>query len=319
MPIIKDGMATPVALGIMAYNEELNIGRLLESVLAQTASKRIATIVVVASGCTDRTCDIVQEYARRDRRISLIAEAGRSGKVAAINQFLFTATEEILMVSSADLIYEPTAVEQLLAPFDDPEVGMVGAHSIPLDSSDSFFGYATNLMWSLHHDISLRDPKMGELIAFRNVFRRLNPNAICDELSVHQLIRSAGYRSLYAPDARIYNKGPEHLDDFISQRMHCIVGNLQIMRDHNVPVATMRMMPVLRAAFPRALRDWRKLHWTAGTAAIELYCRIKAQALYRSRKRAAKYRIWDPAVSTKSLEETGTEPSLPPQQTKAAH
>ena len=295
----------------MAYNEERNIARLLDSVLAQTAADRIAKIVVVASGCTDRTCEIVQAYAGRDPRISLIAEADRSGKIAAINQFLFTATQEILMVSSADLIYEPTAVERLLAPFDDPEVGMVGAHSIPLDAPDSFFGYAANLMWSLHHDIALRDPKMGELIAFRNVFRRLNPNAICDELSVHQLIRSAGYRSLYAPDARIYNKGPETLDDFISQRMHCIVGNLQIMRDHNVPVPTMRLLPVMRAALPRALRDWRKLHWTIGTGLLEFYCRLKAQTVYRSRKRATRYQVWDPATSTKTLEGANLSSNIP--------
>ena len=76
---------------------------------------------------------------------------------------------------------------------------MVGAHPIPVDATDDFFGYAVNLMWSLHHDISLRDPKMGELIAFRNVFRRLDPNVINDELSMHQLVRSAGYRLVYAP------------------------------------------------------------------------------------------------------------------------
>lgn len=297
----------------MAYNEERNIARLLESVLHQSASDRIAKIVVVASGCTDRTCEIVAEYAARDPRISLIAEPSRTGKIAAVNKFLFTATEEILMVSSADLSYEPQAVEALLAPFEeDPEIGMVGAHSIPLDATDNFFGYAINLMWALHHDISLRDPKMGELIAFRNVFRRLNPSAICDELSVYQLVRAAGYLSVYAPSARIYNKGPENLGDFISQRMHCIVGNLQIMRDHNVPVSTMRTLPVLRAALPRVVRNWRRLHWTVGTALLELYCRIKSQGVYRSQKNAKRYQVWDPATTTKTL----TSESRP---TKIAH
>jgi poly-beta-1,6-N-acetyl-D-glucosamine synthase len=310
-------MAEPVALGIMAYNEERNIARLLDSVLRQSAVDRIASIVVVASGCTDRTCEIVREYARRDPRISLIAEPSRSGKISAINKFLFTATQEILMVSSADLIYEPQAVEHLLAPFADPEVGMVGAHSIPLDATDTFFGYAVNLMWALHHDISLRDPKMGELIAFRNVFRRLNPSAICDELSVYQLVRSAGYQSVYAPSARIFNKGPEHLDDFISQRMHCIVGNLQIMRDHNVPVSTMRTLPVLRAALPHALRDWRKLHWTVGAGLLELYCRMKSQAVYRSQKRVQRYRVWDQATTTKALGDEVTS-GASPEQTKLA-
>jgi poly-beta-1,6-N-acetyl-D-glucosamine synthase len=311
-------MSEPAALGIMAYNEERNIGRLLDSVLGQSALDRIARIVVVASGCTDHTCDIVRSYAERDPRISLIDEPARSGKIAAINRFLFNAAEEILMVSSADLIYEPQAVERLLAPFADPEIGMVGAHSIPLDTTQTFFGYAANLMWSLHHDISMRDPKMGELIAFRNVFRRLNPNAICDELSVYQLVRSAGYVTVYAPDARIYNKGPENLDDFTSQRMHCIVGNLQIMRDHNVPVSTMRTWPVLRAALPHALRQWRRLHWTIAAGLLELYCRGKAQSVYRSQKRASAYRVWDPASSTKSLGEAAN-PSSHSQPTKVAH
>ncbi|HEV2038246.1 MAG TPA: glycosyltransferase, partial [Candidatus Eremiobacteraceae bacterium] len=67
-------MSEPAALGIMAYNEERNIARLLDSVLQQSVSDRLASIVVVASGCTDRTCEIVEHYARRDSRISLIAE-----------------------------------------------------------------------------------------------------------------------------------------------------------------------------------------------------------------------------------------------------
>jgi cellulose synthase/poly-beta-1,6-N-acetylglucosamine synthase-like glycosyltransferase len=285
----------------MAYNEERNIARLLDSVLAQTASDRIAQITIVASGCTDRTCEIVEEYRSRDPRIALIVEPHRSGKIAAVNKFLFTASHEIIMVSSADLVYEPSAIEHLLAPFNEPEVGMVGAHPVPLDSQDNFFGYAVNLMWTLHHDVSLRDPKMGELIAFRNVFRRLNPSAICDELSVHQLVRAAGYKLVYAPEARVFNKGPENIEDFISQRTHCIVGNLQIMRDHNVPVSTMRTLPVVRAALPHVARNWRRLHWAAGAAMLELYCRVKARSVYRSEKKRRQFQVWDPVPTTKLL------------------
>ncbi len=289
------------AIGVMAYNEERNIARLLDSVLDQTASDRIVKIVVVASGCTDGTCEIVEQYRRRDPRISLIAEPSRGGKVAAINQFLFNAQEEILFVTGADLVFDPNVVKLMLEPFDDPDVGMVGAHPTPVDAPDNFFGYAVNLMWSLHHDISMRDPKMGELIAFRNVFRRLDPNIICDELAAHQLIRSAGYKLMYAPDARVYNKGAENLRDFISQRTHCIVGNLQIMRDHNVPVSTMRSMPVIRAALPHVLRNWRRLHWTVSAAALELYCRFKSQSIYRSQEKRQSYKVWEPVLTTKVL------------------
>lgn len=307
-----DQMQPSAAFGVMAYNEERNVGRLIESVLGQTASGRISSIVVVASGCTDRTCDIVEEYQKKDPRITLIAEPSRTGKVAAINRFLFSTQEELLFISGADLVLEPDTVEHMLAPFSDPEVGMVGAHPIPVNSTDNFFGYAVNLMWTLHHDVSMRDPKMGELIVFRNVFRRLDPNVINDELSVHQLVRSAGYKLVYAPDARIHNKGPENLSDFISQRTRCIVGNLQIMRDHNVPVSTMRTLPVVRAALPHALRNWRRLHWTVATAALELYCRMKSRSIYRSQEKRQPYKVWEQVGTTKALEPTE-------QRTKIAH
>ena len=45
-----------VSLGIMAYNEEANIGQLLQAVLNQRfVTARLKEIFVVASGCTDRT------------------------------------------------------------------------------------------------------------------------------------------------------------------------------------------------------------------------------------------------------------------------
>lgn len=294
-------MPASIAIGIMAYNEERNVAALLDSVLAQTAAPQIARIVVVASGCTDRTCDIVKRYQQLEPRVVLIEEPDRAGKIAAVNKFLLTATEEILMISGADLILEATTVAQLVQPFDDPEVGMTGPRVVPLNRDDTFFGFASNLMWSLHHEVSLRDPKMGELIAFRNVFRRLNPSAICDELSVHQLVRSAGYRVAYAPLAVVRNKGPETLADFVSQRLHCIVGNLAIMSDHNMPVSTMRMLPVLRVAMPFARRHWNRLHWVAGTALLELYCRAKARLGYRSKSAQRELRLWEPVSSTKSL------------------
>src|SRR4029077_17805022 len=78
-------MPLTIAIGVMAHNEEANIARLLDSILAQTALDRIARVMVVASGCTDKTCEIVEAYCSRDARITLVAEAERGGKVNAIN------------------------------------------------------------------------------------------------------------------------------------------------------------------------------------------------------------------------------------------
>ena len=74
-------MSIACSIGIMAYNEEANIGRLLEALVSQrTAKVTLSEIVVVASGCTDRTEAIVQDWARRDGRIRLISQPRREGK-----------------------------------------------------------------------------------------------------------------------------------------------------------------------------------------------------------------------------------------------
>ena len=44
------------SIGIMAYNEEANIGNLLDALIGQRTDKcAIKEIYVVASGCLDRT------------------------------------------------------------------------------------------------------------------------------------------------------------------------------------------------------------------------------------------------------------------------
>ena len=74
------------SMGIMAYNEEANIGRLLEAVTTQKFKEVALTeIVVVASGCTDNTEAVVLEWAKRDARIRLISQEKRMGKASAIN------------------------------------------------------------------------------------------------------------------------------------------------------------------------------------------------------------------------------------------
>ena len=56
-------MMLNLSIGIMAYNEEANIGRLLRSVLGERFTHSyLKEIFVVASGCTDRTEEIVRDF-----------------------------------------------------------------------------------------------------------------------------------------------------------------------------------------------------------------------------------------------------------------
>ena len=84
------------SLGITAHNDEANIGQLLEAIRRQRLHQVvIVEIIVVASGCTDRTEDIVRQYAATDPRVQLLTQEKREGKASAINVFLAHARETI--------------------------------------------------------------------------------------------------------------------------------------------------------------------------------------------------------------------------------
>ena len=65
-----------LSIGIPAHNEEANIGRLLENLLTQPLEDFLILeeIIVVTSGCTDRTEKIVDKFAKKDERIKHIRE-----------------------------------------------------------------------------------------------------------------------------------------------------------------------------------------------------------------------------------------------------
>ncbi|MDP3724382.1 MAG: glycosyltransferase, partial [bacterium] len=89
-----------LTIGICAYNEDQNIGHLLDTIGQQQLPRnvRLLEILVVASGCTDSTVPIVREAAKRDPRIRLFTERKRKGKVTAVNKILRQARGTIIIL-----------------------------------------------------------------------------------------------------------------------------------------------------------------------------------------------------------------------------
>jgi len=291
----------------MAYNEEANIGQMLEAVLAQQLRQvEIVEIIVVASGCTDRTEKIVRTWAETDSRGRLLTQPQRRGKSRAVNLLLRKTVEDVIVLVSADIIPAPDAIENLVAPFVDPQIGMVGGRPVPTNDARTFMGYAAHLLWSLHHQISLRRPKMGEMIAFRNFFRQIPPDSAVDEASVEPLIRGQGLQLRYASDAVVYNRGPETVQDLLRQRRRIYAGHVYVRDTLGYRVSTMRGLHILWLLLvcPGVKRDWRYFLWGTAIIAIEIWARFLGFMDYRVWKR--EHAVWDVAETTKTV----TVPSL---------
>ena len=285
----------------MAYNEAANIGHLLEALNGQELQRvLIKEIIVVASGCTDNTEEIVTDYAKKDSRIRLVVQKHRKGKASAVNLFLRKATEKILVLQSADTLPKKDTIEKLVLPLEDEETGMTGAHPVPVNKSNNFIGFAVNLLWELHHQLSLYYPKMGELIAFRNIFFRIPESTSVDEASIEPLIKGQGYEIKYAPEAIILNKGAENIPDFIRVRRRIFAGHLEIKKKYGYEVSSMKISRALKILFKaQKLITIKNMFWIPPVALLELYSRLLGMIDFYIYKK--EFAVWEIATSTKDL------------------
>jgi len=288
------------SIGITAHNEEANMAQILQAMLDQRLLQvDISEIIVVASGCTDRTEDIVRQYQEIDPRIKLFSQEKREGKTSAINVFLANAQEAICVLESGDTVPHEDAIENMVRMFVDPAVGMTGAQKAPVNAPDHVVGLLSHLRLQMEHQLCLEIPRLGELIAFRKVFDAIPPDVAMDEAFVEALVIRRGMQVRYAPDAIVYNMGPETVSDFIKQRRRNHAGHLHLKEKYGYQVSSMGMGRLI----PLALNQiWgaARLVWTLFVLAVlEGYSRMLGWYDYKFHKRT--HVVWDIAWTTKAV------------------
>jgi len=263
------------SVGVIAHNEEPNIGGLLDRLSCQEARRaRIVEIVVVASGCTDRTVAIAREAMERDPRIRLIEQPKREGKTSAVNAFLASACGDICVVESGDTLPAPDAVEHLVRPFEDRGVGMVGARKVTVNGDDHPAGRLNDLRLRLEHRLCLDRPRLGEMIAFRRTFDRIPADVAMDEAFVESAVLAAGFTVAYASKAVVYNAGPATLAELVRQRRRNHAGHLHLKHRYGHVVSSLDHARVLGVAWAEFRADPGALCGLTALALLESASRL---------------------------------------------
>jgi glycosyltransferase involved in cell wall biosynthesis len=125
-------MAMPAVTVLMpVYNADRYVAEAVRSILDQTF--RDFEFLIIDDGSTDRSPEILAEYAGRDGRIRLLRRENR-GLLATLNELIGLAQGEILARMDADDIAMPRRFERQLAFLrSHPEVVAVGSRAVMID------------------------------------------------------------------------------------------------------------------------------------------------------------------------------------------
>ena len=223
---------------ICAHNEEKGIGKLLDNLSKQRVPPEITDheILIVASGCTDRTVPTVKKYMTQNQKIKLFEEKKRKGKASALNKALTEARGDILVYLPADVQPLDDGLFYLILPFRDPEVMAVSGQPLqhPNAQVRGLIGYIGDMTFRLWGRLmkNLNDMRVaahcsGEFMAMRaGVVKRIPEESAADDSYIAIIAKRKGH-IIYAEKAQAYNVMPSRLREYINQRRRWLFGHLQ--------------------------------------------------------------------------------------------
>ncbi|MBM4429252.1 MAG: glycosyltransferase [Chloroflexi bacterium] len=289
---------------ITAYREATTIGQAIEAFLGQELPSNHALLVVCPD---DETAAVVEKYAAQNEHIHHLRDQAK-GKPAALNLALQAAQGEILVLSDGDVYVAPGAVQALLAPFADPQVGIVSGRPVSLNPRDTMLGYWSHLLvdagaHAQRTERSVRGEFLecsGYLYAFRRALVGPIPeDALAEDGLISYRVWQQGYRTAYAPEALVYVRYPTSYREWMVQKTRSTGGYAQAHLQDARGMRSFRSEAVHGAlAALRYARNPRELLWILLLFAARLHLWLRVWWDVKCRKKPLAT-LWQRVNSTK--------------------
>ena len=235
---VPDHAWPPVSVVVPAYNEELGVGPAVRSLVASDYPE--LEVVVVDDGSTDGTAAVVEELGLPGVRV---VRRSNAGKPAALNSGIALARHEVLVLVDADTVFEPTAMKALVAPLLQPGVGAVSGNT-KVGNRGGLLGRWQHVEYVIGFNLDRRmfdvlhcmPTVPGAIGAFRRdtlaQVGGLSSDTLAEDTDLTMAVCRAGWRVVYAPEARAWTEAPSSLGQLWRQRYRWCYGTLQAMWKH---------------------------------------------------------------------------------------
>ena len=219
-----------VTVIITSYKEPGTIGKAIRSI----SSKDYEIIQISPDSETLNAGSKVARELKIEKNFKQIKDPCK-GKPHALNLAFKEAKGDILVLTDGDVFFDENAIEKLIKPFKNNDVGGVSGRPVSRDKKNTMMGYFGHLLSDAAHHKRMNVigkgeffPMSGYIMATRNYKIELPDDVLSDDAYISYAIANKNKKIAYAPKARAFVKYPTNLNDYYKQKVRSLGGYLQL-------------------------------------------------------------------------------------------
>jgi cellulose synthase/poly-beta-1,6-N-acetylglucosamine synthase-like glycosyltransferase len=236
-PAREAGGEPTVSILVIAHDEADRIAARLDNLLALDYPRDRLELLVASDGSTDGTAEVARRHAAED--VTVIAFGAHRGKAAVLNDVVPKARGDVVVLADARQRFAADTVRALVRPFAHPSVGAVSGELILTeDPGGTTVGRGIGFYWRYEKEIRKSESRVDSTVGAtgavyairRDLFEPIPEDTILDDVLIPVRIVRRGYRVLFEPAARAYDRVAANAGQEWSRKVRTLAGNFQLFR-----------------------------------------------------------------------------------------
>jgi cellulose synthase/poly-beta-1,6-N-acetylglucosamine synthase-like glycosyltransferase len=224
-----------ISVIVPVRNAARTIGACLDGLEAQSVSRDRYEVIVVDDGSTDDTRDIVKGY-----DVVLLTQA-HQGPATARNRGVGAARGEIVLFTDADCVPDENWIEEMVRPFDDPEVvgvkgayrtrqGEIVARFVQCEYEERYERMAGRRFIDFIDTYSAGYRR--EVFLAHGGFDAGYPNASVEDQELSFRLAERGYKMVFNPRAAVHHQHPDNVAAYFKRKFNIGYWKVRVLQSH---------------------------------------------------------------------------------------
>jgi glycosyltransferase involved in cell wall biosynthesis len=245
-----------VSVVIPAYNEEANLGKCLEGVMAQTIKPD--EVIVVNNNSTDKTAKIARSFG-----VNVINEKNK-GTIYARNTGFDLSKYDIIARTDADSIPEKTWIAEILKYFKTHKKSAAMLGSLVYEGVPHNLNAIIYKQFIITHQLALGHiPLIGPNMVMKNDYwKKVRPflceddNIVHEDLDVAIHLYQLGGKIGYAPNAVVHTSARRIFNNPSSFFLEYPLRTSKMLRHHNIKLVDMARLKKNSKEIPKKIQKY---------------------------------------------------------------